>query len=74
MDSMCLSSDHNITSNCGTCHIASTTTAICSDFHLPSVCTFSVKRIVCGQVGMANNPITVTLKGIYCNIFYSIHR
>ena len=65
VNSSCPSISYNINSNCGACPMTTNTTAaICSDPQLPSVCTFSIRSVVCGPVGMPSNPLMVILRGL----------
>ena len=60
---------YEITShNCGTCSVSMDTTATCSDLHLSTnttVCTFSVRSMVCGYTGSSSSQTVVNLKGLY---------
>ena len=73
VDSACDPSGYNITSDCGTCRIATATTATCTDLRLPSRCYYSIQNVVCGQVGPASTPITITLRGTYMYIHCHEH-
>ena len=65
VDSSCLSISYNINSTCGSCPMTTNTTAVtCPVPQLPSVCMFSIRSVVCGQVGMPSNPLMLTLKGL----------
>ena len=56
-----------ITSNgCGECpSITNSTNITCYNLTIPSVCSLSVKSMVCGFEGVASIPLAVTLKRTY---------
>ena len=57
------STSYIIISNCSVISCITTRNkAICSNLLIPSVCTFSIHNVVCGQIGPVTNTITVTLK------------
>ena len=62
--------DSIFTSDCGTCRIATENEAICTNLLIPSVCTFSIHSVICGQIGRTNNSIMVTLKRMVFVLIY----
>ena len=65
VDSSCISISYNIDSTCDTCTMTTNTTAVtCPVPQLPTVCMFSIRSMICGQVGMPSHPLMVTLRGL----------
>ena len=61
-------------SGCGDCPVATeTTSALCSALQMPAVCRFSVQSMVCGEVGMPSNEVTVSVRGISIFIGAKFH-
>ena len=65
VDPYCLPDNRNFLFDCGRCRTTTETTATCTDLLTPSTCDFSIQNIVCGRVGSASDPVTVTLRGMH---------
>ena len=65
VDPYCSPDNRNFLFDCGRFHTTTETTATYTDLQIPSTCNFIIQNIVCGQVGSASDPVTVTLRGMH---------